>query len=342
MAGSATTTLTFSTDVGGGVTEDSETVNFQHTNPVVFNVTPSPAVGTDIGINATNIVLTATNVNIPWWGRRGTDAADNIPTTVNPFNTPQASDQITVPIPARLWQDASSWTGEILVQAGYGAYNGVSALATPQSFTFNRTPYTLDVDNISPSTLGGFGGNVTMDVTTNAEAYTLRFTGAGTAIDVTENPAQTSTSVTIPANTSSTTRTIEIVNFYDPTTTLASFTQDGTPNYILYGPYATVPAFTLDPPCPTSYSRSNVGLVTGVESTIMLNSTGAAPAVNRYYFTGNEVSGSGRRLMYIDVTNTTPATGQHNLYVTAGTANNPYSATYNGLWYIVCMRDQNP
>jgi hypothetical protein len=269
MAGSATTTLTFSTDVGGGVTEDSETVNFQHTNPVVFNVTPSPAVGTDIGTSATNIVLTATNVNIPWWGRRGTDAANNIPTTVNPFDTPQSSDAITVPIPARVWTDASSWTGEILVQAGYDAYNGVSAINTPQSFTFDRDPYTITVTGLATE-IANTVTSLTPTVTTDAPGFRILFKAAGTSgadvevIDNSVNSPATPT-ITITANDTYTARTIKVVNYYDQTQELASFVQKARPiNLALVGSYSTVPQWSVA--CPTDYRQALLSDVATINS----------------------------------------------------------------------------
>ncbi|MDR1414692.1 MAG: hypothetical protein LBI96_02685, partial [Odoribacteraceae bacterium] len=181
----------------------------------------------DLSLTQTNVILTATNVNIPWWGRLGTNAANNIP-SATPFTTPRTED-ITVTVPARVWTDASAWTGKVTVQAGYAAQTGITA--HQESFIFDRDAYTISVTGVSPASLPFMGGTVTISVSTNAPGYTLGFTGGGNIADVTENPATTTTTVSIPTNTTNAARTINIVNHYNQTTPLYSFTQAKPPKY---------------------------------------------------------------------------------------------------------------
>jgi hypothetical protein len=334
MAGSATTTLTFSTAVGGGVTEDSKEVSFKHTNPVVFNVTSDPLTtsGT-ITTSQKDIKLTATNVNIPWWGRLGTTGS-HVESAL-PFTTPRTED-ITVTVPARVWTDVSAWTGKVTVQAGYGAYNGVSAITTPVSYIFDRDAYTISV--ATPANIGYGGATFTVDVTTNAPGYTLDFMAGATKLtDVTGTgpvTAVASPSLTIPANTTTAARTINIVNHYDPTTTVASFTQAGVPKFALVGPYNSVPDLTDGSACPTNYHRPSSVVEDGGERTIML-SNGNTPSNGTYYFTTN----NGVLASIAVASGVGGGVATYAVIMNEGDTNNPNDSSANGKWYIFCVRD---
>jgi hypothetical protein len=239
----------------GALPEAQDAVTFKHVVPPVFNITPSPTDGTTIGTSQTNITLTATNVNIPWWGEAtgftNTKQSSNI-------STPQTTDQLTVTIPAQELNVASSWTSSsVEVQAGYDAQTGIAA--HHETFTFPRPAFYINLANV-PASISGYETSISMDVTTNVSSYTLdlEVDGSNPVENVGSLTSSGNGSKTIDVADAATARTINIVNSYTGAT-LTSFDQAAS-IVVMFAQLSNAPA-QLQPntdlpagvTCPTGY-----------------------------------------------------------------------------------------
>jgi hypothetical protein len=311
---------------------------------VVFNVTSDPlTTAGNIRTTQTNVILTATNVNIPWWGRLGTSPSNNI-ASATPFTAPR-TENITVPIPARDWQDASAWTGKITVQAGYAAHNGIPALGTLKSFTFDRDAFTITV--IGLAEIAADVTSVTPTVTTNAPGYHILFKAAGASgadvavIDNSVNSPATPV-VTIAANNTYSDRTIKVVNYYDQAavTPLASFVQKAKlPHMILLGPSSTIIDWR-NANCPYGYRLvvyGELGFYGYIKATLNNSSTNVVNGADYYTVVPDNLSDATGRYCFV--------TGEdNNGKASISTGSNYLSPgdTYNSItsWYTFCIEEQ--
>ncbi|MDR1414176.1 MAG: FimB/Mfa2 family fimbrial subunit [Odoribacteraceae bacterium] len=316
LAGSSQTLVTLTTANPHGAPEASDAVTLFRLIPpdwtiisAVAATTPAPPTDKDLSPAATSVRLIA-KTNIRWYGQR-IDAAGSWSKVLSTILTvPLASEQIIVPVTARPWNKATSWSTDttVYIRAGYDAIPPFIPAHADADRSFTRGVYTLSTS--SPGSIAYAGGNVTLTVTTNAPTYTISFRNKSTqAILVSGTSSTTTVTVAVPANPTANARDIEIINGISGTI-YHTVSQNGVPPHIVVGPY-TVKASGNNPDinsyCPAGYHNLSLSLIQYYEPYYLTNGQLAngdtyriATVMNSTGAAYTEVGFSNGYLSYID------------------------------------------